>query len=84
MHSKQRGDDDDDDDDVYDDYGDDDSVYDDDGDDGDDDDSDDDLNSGDECTRNKVAIGDGKAATGWKQNTEFLQKYKYTNASSKK
>ena len=58
-------DDDDDDDNV------DDDVY--------DDDDDDDPNSGDECTRNKVAIGDGKAAPGWKQNTEFFSKYKNTN-----
>ena len=49
-----------------------------------DDDDDDDPNSGDECTRNKVAIGDGKAAPGWKQNTGFLQKYKYTNTNAKK
>ena len=39
----------------------------------------DDLNSGDQCTRNKVAIGDRKAAPGWKQNTEFFSKYKNTN-----
>ena len=42
-------------------------------------DDDDDANSGDQCTRNKVAIGDRKAAPGWKQNTKFQQKYKYTN-----
>ena len=38
--------------------------------------------AGDKCTGNKVAIGDGKAAPGWKQNTEFFQKYKYTNTNA--
>ena len=82
MHSKQRGDDDgvnDNDEDFSDD------VYDNDDDDDDADDvDDDDPNSGNQCTRNKVAIGDGKAAPGWKQNTGFFQKYKYKNANAKK
>ena len=83
MHSKQRGNDDDDivveddyDDDDHNDHDDDfyHDVYND----------DDDPNSGDQCTGNKVAIGDGKAAPGWKQNTRILTKVQIHNFNSNK